>query len=237
MVRGARGDDILPMPGNPGSWRPASWQVNGKRNPTLALTASCDRTGRSLSPEGVGAHVRWIRRIRHFDVGCVIHGRRGGSGAASAAAARHSGKRISCGIGWHPSSPSATPSSPPICVGTATAARRPVPQITSRTACARSAVTRSRSCGIWATTSSASWDTITGHAAPTVWRWITRMVFSGSPSWTWCPSATPTILPTRTSASPIGNGPCSPRQSRCRNSSSTRCRPTWSTSCSTRGLR
>jgi hypothetical protein len=91
------------------------------------------------------------------------------------------------------------------------------------------------SCGIWATTGSASWDTIAGHAVHTVSPWITRMPFSGSLSWMSFPSATPTIVPTRTSASPTGNGPSSPHRRRCLSSSSTRPRRTWSTSCSTRG--
>src|SRR5216683_3108012 len=55
---------------------------------------------------------------------------------------------------------------------------------------------------------------IAGRAAPTVSRWITRMLFSGSPSWTSFPSATPTIVPAKTSASSTGNGPSSPRRNR-----------------------
>ena len=50
---------------------PATWLVDGKRDSSLTLTASCDRTGRSLSLEGVRGHVRSIRRVRHLYRGCV----------------------------------------------------------------------------------------------------------------------------------------------------------------------
>jgi cellulase/cellobiase CelA1 len=101
----------------------------------------------------------------------------------------------------------------------------------------KSLATNSSSCGIWDTTSSASRDTIAGPAAPTVSRWITRMLLSGSRSWTSFPSVMRTTAPTKSSASSTGNGPSWPRQNRHLNSSSTRRRPTWSTSCSTRGPR
>jgi haloacetate dehalogenase len=47
--------------------------------------------------------------------------------------------------------------------------------------------------------------------------------------------ATPTIVPAKTSASCTGSGLSSPRPSRYQNSSSTRHRPRWSSSCSTTG--
>ena len=58
----------------------ATWLVNGKRDASLTLTATCDRTGRSLS---LGGFVAVFDQFEEFDIsteGASIHGRRGGSG-------------------------------------------------------------------------------------------------------------------------------------------------------------
>src|SRR5258708_24763208 len=69
----------------------ATWLVNGKRDSSLTLTASCDRTGRSLSLEGVRGHVRSIRRVRHLYRGCVDPRSPRRQRTTSAAPARYSG--------------------------------------------------------------------------------------------------------------------------------------------------